>query len=154
MPSTLAWHCPSELHCVPQAGPAHLQHQGAGSPSVQHTALTQGSWGAATGQAAPKEQLIWGFSISSALSGVWVGHEEAPGGVCGCWGLCQLLRTRPGGQGLKLPQLSALLTGFPGLLVVWHSRRDAFTSIWRWREDAEQDVLCPGLCGCGAIEDV
>lgn len=26
MPSTLAWHCPSELHCVPQAGPAHLQH--------------------------------------------------------------------------------------------------------------------------------
>lgn len=158
MPSTSAWLCPSELHPVPQDGPAHPQHdeagtaeqQGAGHPfpacHCSHTRL-MGS--------CHREQLIWGFEVSSLLPGVCVGHEEAPGGggggSAGAGACASLLRTRPGCQGLKRPQLSALLMGFPRLLMVWHSHRcDAVSAIWGRREDAALDLLSPGLCCCSA----
>lgn len=167
MPSTSAWFCPSELHPVPQDGPAHPQHdeagtaqqQGAGHPfpacHCSHTRLMGSCHRPGCSQGAADLGVRSIFIAAGGLCGPRRSTWGGGGGSAGAGACASLLRTRPGCQGLKRPQLSALLMGFPRLLMAWHTHWcDAVSAIWGRREDAALDLLSPGLCCCSATEDV
>lgn len=124
MPSTSAWLCPSELHPVPQDGPAHPQHdeagtaeqQGAGHPfpacHCSHTRLMGSCHRPGCSQGAADLGVRSLFIAVRGLCGPRRSTWGA-GGVCGRWCLCQPVEDQTRVPGSEAPPAFCSSDGLP-----------------------------------------